>query len=137
MSDRELANNGIPLRTKMWANDADYDDLDKGIRFAVRLLHAHGIETGQSCEGGEGHSYPTPTIDLLAGPNDAAGFIALGYLHAYGLPVISLSKCWSVFNGEPYEMLWRIEFARAFPERADDELMFVWGYQAQRLSGDD
>jgi hypothetical protein len=134
VSDRELVNDGIPLRTKLWADPHAYDGIDEGIRFAVRVLHSRGIETCQSCQGGAGHAYPAPTVDMLAGSNDAAGFMALAYLHAFGLPVVSVSKCWSVSNGEPFEMLWRIEFAHPFPERADEELMFLWGYQAQRTT---
>lgn len=129
-------NDGIPLRTKMWAGAHDYDGIDAGVRFAVRVLHSHGVETCQSCEGGAGHAYPVPTVDLLAGPNDAAGFLALAFLHTYGLPVASVAKHWSVQDGMPYEMLWRVEFAHAFPERADDEPMFLWGYQAQELPTD-
>lgn len=135
--DVELVAGDIPLRTKVWSDPQAYDGLDPGIRFAVRVLHAHGIETCQSCEGGAGHAYPVPTVDLLAGPNDVAGFLALGYLREFDLPVVSVAKHWSVQDGVPYEVIWRVEFARAFPDRADDELMFLWGYQAQRLSSDE
>jgi hypothetical protein len=136
MNDRVLVNDGVPLRTKVWGGPNAYAALDEGIRFAVRVLHAHGIETCQSCQGGDGHAYPVPTVDLLAA-TDATGFAALAYLHGFGLPVVSVSKHWAVSNGEPYEMIWRIEFARPCPERADEPLMFLWGYQAQRIEGDD
>ncbi len=36
--------------------------LDPGIQNAVLLLRRAGIETFESCEGGEGHSYPEPTV---------------------------------------------------------------------------
>jgi hypothetical protein len=126
MNDRVLVNDGVPLRTKVWGGPNAYAALDEGIRFAVRVLHAHGIETCQSCQGGDGHAYPVPTVDLLAA-TDATGFAALAYLHGFGLPVVSVSKHWAVSNGEPYEMIWRIEFARPCPERADEPLMFLCG----------
>lgn len=136
MSDHVLdAADGAPLRTKV-ASPEFYAGLDPGIRFAVRVLHAHGIETCQSCESGPGHCYPEPTVDLLAGPNDATGFAAVAYLDAFGLPVSSVSKTWMVVHGEPYEAVWRITFAHAFPERADEPLMFLWGYQAQPMPWD-
>ncbi len=36
--------------------------LDEGIRETVEILIAHGVETCESCQGGEGHSYPEPTV---------------------------------------------------------------------------
>jgi hypothetical protein len=33
----------------------------------VNILAENGIETFESCEGGEGHSYPEPTGDILDG----------------------------------------------------------------------
>lgn len=137
MSDRELVNDGIPIRTKVWAREGAYDAIDAGIRFAVRVLHARGFETCQSCEGGEGHAYPEPTVDMISGPSDAAGFGALDVLASFGLPVSTVGQVWSVDGlGRPYGEVWRITFFRPFPERADEELMFLWGYQAQRLSRD-
>lgn len=137
MSDRKiLLGDLIPLRTKV-DTETFYRALDPGIRFAVRVLHAHGIETCQSCESGPGHCYPEPTVDLLAGPNDVTGFSAMATLHAYGLKVGSLGKVWYVVDGMPYEPVWRITFDRGYPERADEELMFLWGYQAQHRRVDD
>lgn len=128
MSDYEMVKHPWPLRTKVWP---DYSGIDAGIRFAVRALHARGFETCQSCEGGEGHAYDHPTVDLIAG-GDAAGFMAVGVLAGYGLPVRDLAQAWNLDAlGRPYETIWRITFRSAFPERADDWLMFLWGYQAQ------
>lgn len=36
--------------------------LDSGIRDAVLVLRAAGIETFESCEGGEGHPFAEPTV---------------------------------------------------------------------------
>lgn len=109
-----------------------YRTLDPGIRFPVRVLHAHGFETCQSCQGGKGHAYHDPTIDMLAGASgDTEGIAALGPLAAYGLDVRTISITWSIDSGLPYEKLWRIAFVKPVPERANDKLTFIWSYQAQ------
>jgi hypothetical protein len=111
--------------------DAWYLNLDPGIRFAVRVLHAAGgVETCQSCQGGEGHSYSQPTVDIIAGGDDALGFRALAALHEYGLPVDAVSIVWNVQHGLPYERLWRVTFSRPMPERADDRPNFIHSYMA-------
>lgn len=38
-----------------------YESLDDGIREAVRVLAQAGVETFESCQGGDGHAYPEPT----------------------------------------------------------------------------
>ena len=124
----------IPWRHKMAAEDF-YATLDPGIRFAVRVLHAHGIDTCQSCQGGDGHSYDRPTVDLLDEPG-AVGFAAVHHLNDYGLPVQDVAKLWRIEHGLPVENFWRITFSRPMEDRADDRPMFVWGYQAQGGSDD-
>lgn len=37
-------------------------DIDPLILPAVKILNEHGFETFESCQGGEGHCYPEPTI---------------------------------------------------------------------------
>jgi hypothetical protein len=59
--------------------------IDMGIVRAVKVLRDAGIHTIESCEGGEGHSYPEPTVKFSGGP--AQGWHALGILMDYGLPV--------------------------------------------------
>lgn len=39
--------------------------LDSGIRNYVLILRSGGIETFESCEGGEGHVFPEPTVRFL------------------------------------------------------------------------
>jgi hypothetical protein len=126
-----------PLRTMMMPPQW-YDGLDKGIRFAVRILHAHGFETCQSCQGGadparphRGHAYDRPTVDMVATGDDALGFGALATLQDFGLRVRDISILWNIKNGLPYEKLWRITFWETMESRADEVPMFVWGYQAQ------
>lgn len=121
----------IPLRDMMMP-ESFYQRLDPGIRFAVRVLHAAGgIETCQSCQGGKGHSYEQPTIDMLCGGRDAKGFLALAALVDYGLPVADIAIVWRVANGLPYEKLWRVTFFRTMEDRADEKPMFIYSYRAQ------
>lgn len=118
-----------PGRPRTMWETAEYAGLDHGIRFAVKVLHARGIETEQSCQGGPGHSYDWPTVDLPSTACRAEGFAALAALADYGLPVTTVSLLWTVDAlGFPVERLWRITFARPMPERADDEPIFLWSY---------
>ena len=43
-------------------NPAEDVQLDAGIAPYVLLLRGAGVETFESCEGGQGHAYPQPTI---------------------------------------------------------------------------
>lgn len=120
----------LPIRDMM-ADPAFYAELDPGIRFAVRVLHAHGhIDTCQSCEGGPGHAYDHPTVDLIATADDALGFAALAALRSYGLPVMAVALHWNVRHSLPYEKLWRITFSQTMEERADEIPNFIYGYRA-------
>lgn len=110
-------------------SDSWYAELDEGIRFPVRVLHARGIETGQSCEGGDGHSYDRPTVDLFGGgPLD--GYAALTALEEYGLCVRDISLVWAVDRGLIVETFWRITFWKSWPERANEIPIFEWKYVA-------
>ena len=119
-----------PMRDKM-ESEAFYQSLDTGIRFAVRVLHAHGFDTCQSCQGGKGHSYDEPTVEMVAQGDDAEGFGALAALRAYGLPVCAVAIVWPVQNGLPYEKNWRITFRKTMEDRADHKPIFIFGYRAQ------
>jgi hypothetical protein len=115
----------------MWP-EKSYRSLDRGIRFAVRVLHARGFETCQSCQGGNGHAYDHPTVDLVARGDDATGFGALAALRDYGLSVAELSIVWPIRNGHPYEKLWRITFDKTMEDRADEKPMFVYAITNRR-----
>jgi hypothetical protein len=122
----------MPSRDMMMP-ESFYQALDPGIRFAVRVLHAAGhVETCQSCQGGEGHAYDRPTVDLIAGSADAKGFMALSALVDYGLPVADVAILWHIKNGLPYEKLWRITFTKTMESRADEKPIFTYGYRAQQ-----
>ena len=90
------------------------DPLEEGIAGAVLILQAYGVETYQSCEGGEGHSYPQPTVDFEG--EFPEGFRALWVATTYGLPVRDIGRTWIVNpNSEPEGPIWRITFWRNVP----------------------
>ena len=109
---------------KVW-EEKEYKKLDKGIRFPVRVLHAAGFETCQSCEGGSGHSYELPTIEMVSGGRDANGWGALAALENYGIRVFQLSITWPIKDGMPYEKNWTIALEKKLPERANEKPMFI------------
>jgi hypothetical protein len=119
------------MRTKI-ESERFYQGLDKGIRFAVRVLHANGIDTCQSCQGGKGHSYPEPTVDLPINTADYEIFGALSALSDYGLPVCSVGLVWRVQkSGLITEKLGRITFFKTMEDRTDETPNFIWGYVAK------
>lgn len=119
----------LPLHSPV-ESEAWYQGLDPGIRFAVRVLHARGIETGQSCEGGEGHAYDHPTVDLRDGGPRSVGFAALAALEDYGLRVRDIALLWPVDKGLPSECFWRVTLRQPWHKRADSKPIFEWHYRA-------
>jgi hypothetical protein len=84
-------------------------ELDPGIRRAVEVLQAAGIETFESCEGGTSHAFPEPTIRFHGDPE--AGWRALGVCLAYGLPILALRRVWYVLDSnEPTGPEWEVTF---------------------------
>jgi NADPH-dependent 2,4-dienoyl-CoA reductase/sulfur reductase-like enzyme len=88
--------------------------LDRGIKRAVELLRAGGVETFESCEGGEGHAYAEPTVAFVGGPY--AGWLAMSICLANGLPVASLRRVWMVeelndVTGPRWEVVFRSRLA--------------------------
>lgn len=84
--------------------------LDAGIAAYVETLQAAGIETFESCEGGEGHCFPEPTIRFHG--ERPAGFAALSAAMAEALPVSDLRRVWSIEDGEPTGPSWEMTFRR-------------------------
>ena len=73
------------------------DGNDAGIEPMLRVLFDNGIETNESCEGGEGHGYPEPTI-CFSGTQEA-GFRAYAIALTYGLKVKELRMVWTHQEG--------------------------------------
>lgn len=84
--------------------------LDKGIEKYVEILRENGIETYESCEGGEGHSYPQPTICFYG--EIAEGFRALAIAIENGLPIDEIRRFWSIQDLQPVGPDWSITFCR-------------------------
>lgn len=91
------------------ARELDFEPpLDAGIRDIVVALIANGIETFESCEGGQGHSYPWPTVRFEGG--SAEGLRALAVALENGLPVESLRRTWGVLDGTIHGPWWEMTF---------------------------
>lgn len=84
--------------------------LDPGIRRYVEILVRGGIETYESCQGGEGHCYPEPTIRFHGDMSE--GFKAFDIARKHALPVSSFQRIWVVIDGEPVGPKWEMVFHR-------------------------
>jgi hypothetical protein len=85
--------------------------LDPGIARYVDVLDAAGIETYESCEGGEGHSYAEPAVRFFGVQGE--GFHALAVAVQHGFPVRAIRRLWTVDeNGHPHGPYWEIAFWR-------------------------
>lgn len=84
--------------------------LDPGIRPYVEALNQAGVETFESCEGGEGHCYPRPTIRFHG--HRSEGFRALAVALQHDFPVADLRRTWPLIDGEPTGPHWEMTFWR-------------------------
>lgn len=84
--------------------------LDAGIADAVVILNGAGVETFESCEGGDGHAYAEPTVRFHG--DKAEGFRALAVAMSAGLPVTGLRRVWPVNDGEPTGPWWELTLPR-------------------------
>ena len=87
--------------------------LDEGIRDIVETLIAHGVETFESCQGGEGHSSPEPVVRFEGDISE--GLRALSVALAYGLPVFRLRRTWAITQGVPHGPWWELTFVPPRP----------------------
>jgi hypothetical protein len=83
--------------------------LDHGITNAVRVLRDADVETFESCEGGEGHSYPMPTVRFHG--DNSEGFRAMAVAMGAGLPLAELRRVWVMQDDEPTGPWWELTFA--------------------------
>ena len=82
--------------------------LDPGIRRYVLILRAQGIETFESCQGGNGHSFPEPTVRFFG--NSHEGYRAFTAAMNYGLPVLSLRRYYQVVDSQLEGPWWEMTF---------------------------
>jgi len=83
--------------------------LDPGIRHYVLALRSGGIETFESCQGGEGHAFAEPTIRFHGGP--AEGYKAFAVARELGLPVFHLRLSYAVHDGILTGPWWEMTFS--------------------------
>jgi hypothetical protein len=98
---------------EVFAPDEAEWKLDPGIRRGVLILRSAGIETYESCEGGEGHSYPVPTISFRG--SAWAGYHAFSVAMEHGLPVTSLRRVYDVLEAQLQGPWWEMTFRAAAP----------------------
>ena len=84
--------------------------VDPGILRGVEVLQMSNIETFESCEGGQGHAFPEPTIRFHG--TAEAGWRALAVCISYGLPILALRRVWYFEEGEPTGPNWEITFRK-------------------------
>ena len=82
--------------------------LDKGIENAVNILYNAGIETFESCEGGDGHTYPEPTIRFHGDKSE--GLHALSIAICNNLNVRALRRVYDILDGEITGPYWELTF---------------------------
>jgi hypothetical protein len=83
--------------------------LDPGIRRYVLALRSGGIETFESCEGGEGHAFTEPTVRFAGAM--AEGFKAFGVAKELGLPVYKVRLSYSIVDGFLTGPWWEMVFS--------------------------
>jgi hypothetical protein len=83
-------------------------DLDPGIAVAVRRLNECGVETFESCQGGEGHAYSEPTVRFFGERSE--GFRAFAVAVQWGLRVSEVRRVWPINDGEPTGPWWELTF---------------------------
>lgn len=89
-------------------NPAEDMNLDTLIAPIVTILREGGVETFESCQGGEGHFFHEPTVRFYGG--QAEGFRALAYAQQHGLIAMDLRRYWSIQDGEPHGPWWEMTF---------------------------
>lgn len=80
--------------------------LDKGIERLVRALRYNGVQTDQSCEGGEGHCFPFPIVRFSGSQSE--GYRAVSVALTYGYHVRQLNRVWYIDDGELTGPMWEI-----------------------------
>lgn len=80
--------------------------LDNGIATFVECLVATGVETFESCQGGNGHAYSEPTVRLHGGRYE--GYRAVGIALNAGFKVKELKRVWPLIDGELTGPYWEM-----------------------------
>lgn len=83
-------------------------EIDPLIQRAVGILQGGGIETFESCQGGDGHACPEPVIRFHG--NAFEGFKAYTIAKNHGLDVLSLAYEYSECEGWLQGPYWKLTF---------------------------
>ncbi len=81
-------------------------ELDAGIVKIVRILRHEGVQTYESCEGGEGHAYALPTVCFTGGKSEGLRVLDIALRWSY--PVLQLNRVWQVQDGEVTGPIWQL-----------------------------
>jgi hypothetical protein len=92
--------------------------LDEGINDIVVILASNGVETFESCQGGEGHSFPEPTVRFEGDASE--GLRALSVALAHGLPVTRLRRVWGLTDAMIHGPWWELIFSDSGSSGKDD-----------------
>jgi hypothetical protein len=82
--------------------------LDPGIRHFVIVLRQGGVETFESCEGGDGHAFAEPTVRFHG--TSVEGYRAFALAMENGLPVLGLKRAFQVNDGWLEGPWWEMTF---------------------------
>ena len=86
----------------------DLESLDPGIRPYVEILRRENVHTFESCQGGEGHCMPDPTVNFHGDAYE--GYRAFAVAMTYGMPVLQLSRYYAVEDGHLAGPHWQMTF---------------------------
>ena len=84
------------------------DLLDPKIEPIVKLFNANGIETFESCQGGQGHWFHEPTVRFKGGSDE--GYYAVSVALYHELDPYCLRRYWKVRENELVGPDWEMEF---------------------------
>lgn len=87
----------------------EINGLDPAIAPIVKTLREHGVETFESCQGGNGHACPEPMVRFHG--EHAEGFRAFAVAQTMGLPVLTLRRIWCINDREPCGPYWEMTFS--------------------------
>lgn len=71
-------------------------------------LRSERVETFESCEGGDGHVFPEPTVRFFG--DQSEGYRAFSVAVMHRLPVLSLRRYYSVTGSELEGPWWEMTF---------------------------
>lgn len=83
--------------------------LDPGIAEVVMVLRKHEVETFESCQGGPGHSFPTPAVRFHGDYSE--GFRAFSVAIMLELNVRELRRVYGFHTGEIVGPYWELTFS--------------------------